>query len=130
MLSVAWKVAPALAAGCTAVVKPSELTPLTTAHLVALLAEAGVPSGVVGLVLGDGEAGAALVAHPDVNLVSFTGGTATGRAVLRAAAATVKRVHCELGGKNPNVVFADVDVDVVVDNALRSEEHTSELQSR
>jgi betaine-aldehyde dehydrogenase len=120
LLSVAWKLAPALAAGCTAVVKPSELTPLTTAHLVALLAEAGVPSGVVGLVLGDGEAGAALVAHPDVDLVSFTGGTATGRAVLRAAAATVKRVHCELGGKNPNVVFADVDVDVVVDNALHA----------
>jgi betaine-aldehyde dehydrogenase len=120
LLSVAWKLAPALAAGCTAVVKPSELTPLTTAHLVALLAEAGVPSGVVGLVLGDGEAGAALVAHPHVDLVSFTGGTATGRAVLRAAAATVKRVHCELGGKNPNVVFADVDVDVVVDNALHA----------
>jgi betaine-aldehyde dehydrogenase len=118
LLSVAWKLAPALAAGCTAVVKPSELTPLTTAHLVALLAEAGVPSGVVGLLLGDGDVGAALVAHPDVDLVSFTGGTRTGVAVLRAAAATVKRVHCELGGKNPTVVFPDVDVDVVVDNAL------------
>ncbi|MGK5171488.1 aldehyde dehydrogenase family protein [Geodermatophilus sp. CPCC 205761] len=99
-------------------VKLSELTPLTTAHLVALLAEAGLPSGVVGLMLGDGAAGAALVAHPDVDLVSFTDGTATGRGVLRAAADTVTRVHCELGGKNPNVVFPDVDVDVVVDNAL------------
>jgi betaine-aldehyde dehydrogenase len=118
LLAISWKLAPALAAGCTAVVKPSELTPLTTAHLMSLLAEAGLPSGVANLVLGDGEVGAALVAHPDVDLISFTGGTATGRAVLRAAADTVKRVHCELGGKNPNVVFPDVDVDVVVDNAL------------
>jgi betaine-aldehyde dehydrogenase len=118
LLAISWKLAPALAAGCTAVVKPSELTPLTTAHLMSLLAEAGLPSGVANLVLGDGEVGAALVAHPDVDLVSFTGGTATGRAVLRSAADSIKRVHCELGGKNPNVVFADVDVDVVVDNAL------------
>ena len=120
LLAISWKLAPALAAGCTVVVKPSELTPLSTAHLMSLLAEAGLPSGAVNLVLGDGEVGAALVAHPDVDLVSFTGGTATGRAVLRAAAETVKRVHCELGGKNPNVVFADVDVDVVVDNALHA----------
>jgi betaine-aldehyde dehydrogenase len=118
LLEISWKLAPALAAGCTAVVKPSELTPLTTVHLLSLLAEAGLPTGVANLVLGDGPVGAVLVAHPDVDLVSFTGGTATGRAVLRSAADTVKRVHCELGGKNPNVVFADVDVDVVVDNAL------------
>ena len=120
LLEISWKLAPALAAGCTAVVKPSELTPLTTSYLVLLLAEAGLPAGVVNLVLGDGEVGAALVAHPDVDLVSFTGGTATGRAVLRAAADTVKRVHCELGGKNPNVVFPDVDLEVVVDNALHA----------
>lgn len=120
LLQLSWKVAPALAAGCTAVVKPSELTPLTSAHLVGLLAEAGLPPGVVGLVLGDGAVGAALVRHPDVDLVSFTGGTATGTDVLRAAAGTVKRVVCELGGTNANVVFPDVDVDVVVDNALHA----------
>ena len=120
LLHISWKRAPALAAGCTAVVKPSELTPLTTSHLFSLLAETGLPAGVANLVLGDGTTGAELAEHLDVDLVSFTGGTRTGVAVLRAAAATVKRVHCELGGKNPNVVFDDVDVDVVVDNALHA----------
>jgi betaine-aldehyde dehydrogenase len=118
LLSVGWKVAPALAAGCCVVIKPSELTPLTTTSLVGLLAEAGAPEGTVNLVLGDGAAGAALVEHPGVDHVSFTGGTATGVKVLSAAASTVKRVQAELGGKNPNVVFADVDLDVAADNAL------------
>jgi betaine-aldehyde dehydrogenase len=115
---VSWKLAPALAAGCTVVVKPSEVTPLTTVWLVALLEEAGVPAGAVNLVLGPGAVGAALVEHEDVDLVSFTGGLTTGQAILRAAAATVKRTAVELGGKNPNIVFADTDLDVVVDNAL------------
>ena len=118
LLQISWKLAPALAAGCTVVVKPSEVTPLSTVRLVALLEEAGVPAGAVNLVLGAGPVGAALVEHEGVDLVSFTGGLSTGRAVLRAAADTVKRVSVELGGKNPNIVFADTDLDVVVDNAL------------
>lgn len=118
LLQISWKVAPALAAGCTVVIKPSEVTPLSTVRLVALIEEAGVPAGAVNLVLGAGPVGAALVAHEAVDLVSFTGGLATGQAILRSAADTVKKVCVELGGKNPNIVFADTDLDVVVDNAL------------
>ena len=118
LLQISWKLAPALAAGCTVVVKPSEVTPLSTVRLVALLEEAGVPAGAVNLVLGAGPVGAALVEHEDVDLVSFTGGLDTGRQILRAGAETVKKVSVELGGKNPNIVFADTDLDVVVDNAL------------
>lgn len=118
LLQISWKVAPALAAGNTVVIKPSEVTPLTTIRLVELLAEAGVPAGVVNLVLGAGPVGAALVEHPGVDLVSFTGGVATGKRILHAAADTVKRVTVELGGKNPNIVFADSDFETVVDNAL------------
>jgi betaine-aldehyde dehydrogenase len=118
LLQVSWKLAPALAAGCTVVVKPSEVTPLSTVALVALIEEAGVPAGAVNLVLGAGAVGAALVAHEGVDLVSFTGGLSTGQAILRSAADTVKKVSVELGGKNPNIVFADTDLDVVVDNAL------------
>ncbi|WP_448612659.1 aldehyde dehydrogenase family protein [Modestobacter sp. URMC 112] len=118
LLQVCWKVAPALAAGNTIVVKPSEVTPLTTIKLVELLAEAGAPDGVVNLVLGDRVAGAAMVEDPRVDMVSFTGGVATGQWILRTAADTVKKVTVELGGKNPNIVFADVDFDTAVDNAL------------
>ncbi|MFD2093794.1 aldehyde dehydrogenase family protein [Blastococcus deserti] len=119
LLQISWKVAPALAAGNTVVVKPSEVTPLTTIHLVKLLAEAGAPAGVVNLVLGDGKVvGAAMVEDPAVDMVSFTGGVATGQWILRAAAETVKKVTVELGGKNPNIVFADVDFDTAVDHAL------------
>ncbi|MBN6038729.1 aldehyde dehydrogenase family protein [Amycolatopsis sp. 195334CR] len=119
LLQTAWKVAPALAAGNTFVLKPSELTPHTSIMLMRLLMEAGVPDGVANLVLGAGpEAGAPLSEHPDVDLVSFTGGLATGRIVAAAAAATVKKVALELGGKNPNVVFADADFDTAVDFAL------------
>ncbi|GAB3440392.1 aldehyde dehydrogenase family protein [Actinophytocola sediminis] len=119
MLQMSWKLAPALAAGNTVVCKPSELTPLSTVHLVRLVAEAGVPDGVVNLVLGAGTVvGAAMVAHTGVDLVSFTGGLATGRLVMAMAAPTVKRVALELGGKNPNVVFADADFDTAVDHAL------------
>ncbi|GAA0291638.1 aldehyde dehydrogenase family protein [Kineococcus aurantiacus] len=119
LLQMSWKVAPALVAGNTVVLKPSEVTPLTTVHLVRLLEEAGAPPGVVNLVLGAGGAvGPALTSHPAVDLVSFTGGLATGRAIAKAAAETVKRVTVELGGKNPNIVFADVDLDVAIDTAL------------
>ncbi|MFI5686089.1 aldehyde dehydrogenase family protein [Streptomyces sp. NPDC051636] len=119
LLQTAWKVAPALAAGNTFVLKPSELTPHTAIHLMRLLAEAGLPPGVANLVLGTGpEAGAPLGDHPDVDLVSFTGGLQTGRRLMAAAAGTVKKVALELGGKNPNIVFADAHFDTAVDMAL------------
>ncbi|WP_024874470.1 aldehyde dehydrogenase family protein [Saccharomonospora piscinae] len=119
LLQMSWKVAPALAAGNTMVLKPSELTPLTTVKLVELVAEAGAPPGVVNLVLGSGATvGAALVDSPEVDLVSFTGGLDTGRAIMSAAARTVKKVALELGGKNPNIVFADADFEAAVDYAL------------
>ncbi|NJQ14143.1 aldehyde dehydrogenase family protein [Streptomyces bohaiensis] len=126
LLQASWKVAPALAAGNTFVLKPSELTPLSTVHLVGLLAEAGLPAGVAGLVTGAGDpVGARLAAHPDVDLVSFTGGLASGTRVAAAAAPTVKKVALELGGKNPNVVFADAcatddGFDATVDQALNA----------
>nr|WP_229805552.1 aldehyde dehydrogenase family protein [Microbispora rosea] len=119
LLQTSWKVAPALVAGNTFVLKPSELTPSTAIMLMRLLEEAGLPPGVGNLVLGAGaEAGAPLAEHPDVDLVSFTGGLATGRWIMSAAAGTVKRVALELGGKNPNIVFADADFDTAVDFAL------------
>ncbi|MET9323479.1 aldehyde dehydrogenase family protein [Streptomyces sp. NPDC003038] len=126
MLQASWKIAPALAAGNTFVVKPSEITPLTTVALVELLVEAGLPAGVANLVTGPGDpVGARLAAHPDVDLVSFTGGLASGTKVMRAAADTVKKVALELGGKNPNVVFADAcateeGFDTTVDQALNA----------
>ena len=122
LLQISWKIAPALAAGNTVVAKPSELTPLTTIRLFELLEsvlrDAGAPSGVANLVLGAGPVGAALAAHPDVDLVSFTGGAASGKSVMMAASATVKRVALELGGKNPNIVFEDADFETAVDFAL------------
>jgi betaine-aldehyde dehydrogenase len=119
LLQVSWKVAPCLAAGNTFVLKPSELTPHTAIHLMKLLEEAGLPSGVGNLVLGSGAgAGAPLSTDPRVDLVSFTGGLATGRSIMAAAAGTVKKVALELGGKNPNLVFADADLEVALDYAL------------
>ena len=122
LLQISWKLAPALAAGNTVVAKPSEVTPMTTIRLFELLQQqltaAGAASGTANLVLGGGAVGAALTEHPGVDLVSFTGGLATGRSVMRAAAATVKKVALELGGKNPNIVFADADLDAAVDFAL------------
>jgi betaine-aldehyde dehydrogenase len=118
LLQASWKVAPALAAGNSFVLKPSELTPSTAILLMRLLSEAGLPDGVANLVLGAGaEAGAPLADHPDVDMVSFTGGLLTGRRIMAAAAGTVKKVALELGGKNPNIVFADADLDAAVDNA-------------
>lgn len=119
LLQASWKVAPCLAAGNTFVLKPSELTPHTSIHLVRLLDEAGLPKGVANLVLGAGpQAGALLSSDPRVDLVSFTGGLVTGRVVMAEAAKTVKKVALELGGKNPNIVFADADLDVALDYAL------------
>ncbi len=119
LLQVSWKVAPCLAAGNTFVLKPSELTPHTAIHLLRLLEEAGLPAGVANLVLGAGaEAGAPLSEDRRVDLVSFTGGLATGKAIMAAAAGTVKKVALELGGKNPNIVFADADLETAIDYAL------------
>ncbi|MGI8694831.1 MAG: aldehyde dehydrogenase family protein [Geodermatophilaceae bacterium] len=119
LLQVAWKVAPALAAGCTFVLKPSELTPSTAILLSRILADAGLPSGVANLILGAGAVAAApLAGHPDVDLISFTGGLTTGRTVMAAAAGSVKKVALELGGKNPNIVFADADIAAALDLAL------------
>jgi betaine-aldehyde dehydrogenase len=119
LLQTSWKVAPALAAGNTFVLKPSELTPATAIWLMRALTEAGVPAGVANLVLGTGaQVGAPLTEASEVDLVSFTGGLETGRKIMAAAAATVKKVALELGGKNPNIVFADADLDVALDFAL------------
>ena len=119
LLQVSWKVAPCLAAGNTFVLKPSELTPHSAIHLMRLLEEAGLPAGVGNLVLGTGaEAGAPLSTDPRVDLVSFTGGLETGKRIMAAASDTVKKIALELGGKNPNVVFADADLEVALDFAL------------
>ena len=119
LLQVSWKVAPCLAAGNTFVLKPSELTPHSAIHLMRLLEEAGLPAGVGNLVLGSGaEAGALLSTDPRIDLVSFTGGLETGKRIMAAASDTVKKVALELGGKNPNVVFADADLEVALDYAL------------
>lgn len=119
LLQTAWKVAPALAAGNTFVLKPSELTPHTAIWLLHTLTDLGLPDGVGNLVLGAGPTvGAPLTEDPRVDLVSFTGGIVTGRAIMAAAAPTVKRIALELGGKNPNIIFADADLDAAIDNAL------------
>jgi betaine-aldehyde dehydrogenase len=121
LLQASWKIAPALAAGCTFVLKPSELTPLTSLRIVEMLAEAGLPDGACNLVTGAGAtAGAALTADPGVDLVSFTGGIATGRAIAAAAAQNVTRIALELGGKNPNVVLDDADLALAADHALNA----------
>jgi len=119
LLQVSWKVAPCLAAGNTFVLKPSELTPHSAIHLMRVLEEAGLPPGVGNLVLGPGAtAGAPLSTDPRIDMVSFTGGLETGRRIMAAAAGTVKKVALELGGKNPNIVFADADLEVALDYAL------------
>jgi len=119
LLQTAWKVAPALAAGNTFVLKPSELTPHTAIMLMRLLSEAGLPDGVANLVLGAGpQAGAPLSDDPRVDLVSFTGGVPTGKRIMAAASGTVKKIALELGGKNPNIVFADADLETALDFAL------------
>src|ERR1700749_290353 len=115
----AWKLAPALAAGCTCVLKPAEQTPLTMLKLAGWLEECGVPKGVVNVVTGLGHtAGAAITAHPDVDKIAFTGSAAIGKLIMRSAADTLKRVTLELGGKSPNIFFADADFEAAIDGAL------------
>ncbi len=121
LLQASWKMAPALAAGCTIIMKPSEITPLTTIKITELAEEAGIPQGVVNLVLGPGSSvGAELSRSEDVDLISFTGGLETGKIIMRTAAANVKKIALELGGKNPNIVFADCDFDAALDYALNA----------
>jgi betaine-aldehyde dehydrogenase len=121
LLQAAWKIAPALAAGNSFVLKPAELTPHTAILMMQVLEDLGLPKGVGNLVLGAGSAvGGPLSTHPDVDMVSFTGGLVTGRLIAANAAASVKKVALELGGKNPNVVFADADFDAALDNAMNA----------
>jgi len=119
LLQIAWKVAPALAAGCSFVLKPSELTPSTAIHLMKLIEEAGLPAGVANLITGSGSVvGDTLTSDPRVDLVSFTGGLPTGKRIMVKASETVKRVALELGGKNPNIIFADANLDAAIDFAV------------
>jgi betaine-aldehyde dehydrogenase len=119
LLMAAWKLAPAVAAGCTCILKPAEQTPLTALELAGYLTDAGLPPGVVNIITGFGETcGAPLVRHPDVNKVAFTGSASVGKAIVKAAADTVKRVTLELGGKSPNIFFADADFESAIDGAL------------
>jgi betaine-aldehyde dehydrogenase len=119
LLMAAWKLAPAIAAGCTCVLKPAEQTPLTALELAHWFAEAGLPPGVVNIVTGFGEtAGAPLVEHAEVNKVAFTGSAAVGKKIVKMAAETVKRVTLELGGKSPNIFFSDADLEAATDGAL------------
>jgi betaine-aldehyde dehydrogenase len=119
LLMAAWKLAPALAAGCTCVLKPAEQTPLTALEMAKWFTEIGLPPGVVNIVTGFGEsAGGPLVQHPDVNKIAFTGSAAVGKIIVKQAAETVKRVTLELGGKSPNIFFADADFEAAIDGAL------------
>ena len=118
ILEVAYKLGPALAAGCTVVVKPSELAPLSTLRMMELIHEAGFPQGTVNVVIGGPQVGVALVRHPGVDKVAFTGQTATGKEILRACADDLKRVTLELGGNSPNIVFADADLDAAAGGAF------------
>ena len=125
LLMAAWKLAPALACGCTVVLKPAEQTPLSALRLGELLLEAGLPDGVVNIVTGFGDAGAALAAHPDVDKVAFTGSTEVGKLIVQAAAGNLKKVSLELGGKSPNVVFADADLDAAIPGAANGSSSTT-----
>jgi len=119
LLMAAWKLAPAICAGCTAVLKPAEQTPMTVLELASSFTDAGLPPGVVNIVTGAGEtAGAALVEHADVDKIAFTGSVEVGKIVMRGAAGTLKKISLELGGKSPNIFFADADFEAAVDGAL------------
>lgn len=113
IMMAVWKIGPALAAGCTVVLKPAPSTPITSLMLAELTAEAGIPAGVVNVITGGNETGQALVEHSDVRMVSLTGSTNTGKKIMKTAAGTLKRVHLELGGKAPFIVFDDADLDAV-----------------
>ncbi|SFM34974.1 betaine-aldehyde dehydrogenase [Gracilibacillus orientalis] len=119
LLQASWKLAPALVTGNTLIMKPSEITPLTTMKVFELIEEAGIPAGVANLVLGPGNTvGAELSENVDVDLISFTGGIHTGKRIMKAASTNMKKLALELGGKNPNIIFADADFDTAVDQAL------------
>jgi phenylacetaldehyde dehydrogenase len=121
LLMAAWKLGPALAAGCTVVLKPAEQTPLSALLLGELFEEAGFPPGVVNIVTGYGEtAGAAIAAHPDIDKVAFTGSTEVGKLIVHAAAGNLKKVSLELGGKSPNIVFADADLENAIHGATNA----------
>ena len=119
LLMAAWKLAPALAAGCTCILKPAEQTPITALEMANWFADVGLPPGVVNIITGFGEScGAPLVQNPDVNKIAFTGSAAVGKIIVKQAAETVKRVTLELGGKSPNIFFADADFEAAIDGAL------------
>jgi aldehyde dehydrogenase (NAD+) len=118
LLLASWKLGPALACGCTVVMKPAEQTPLTTLRLGELAIEAGMPPGVINIVTGGPETGKAIVRHPGIDKVAFTGSTAVGKEIMKGAAESLKRVTLELGGKSPNIVFADSDLDGAVRGAI------------
>jgi betaine-aldehyde dehydrogenase len=118
LLMAAWKLAPAICAGCTMVLKPAEQTPLTVVELAKYFEKVGLPPGVVNIVTGAGQTGAALVAHPDVDKIAFTGSAEVGKAIMRSSAETLKKISLELGGKSPNILFADADFEASVDGAL------------
>src|ERR1700730_4307472 len=121
LLQAMWKIAPALALGNAVVLKPASVTPLTSLLFAELLTEAGLPPGAFNVVPGPGASiGAAMAEHPGIDKISFTGETETGRAILRAAAGTLKRVSMELGGKSPNIVFADADLDAAARGAINA----------
>ncbi len=120
LLMAAWKLGPSLAAGCTVVLKPAEQTPLTALRLGELALEAGFPEGVVNVVTGDGETGAALVDHPDVDKIAFTGSTSVGREIGAKAGRALKRVTLELGGKSPNIILPDADLDAAVKGSFQA----------
>jgi aminomuconate-semialdehyde/2-hydroxymuconate-6-semialdehyde dehydrogenase len=118
---LSWKIAPAIAVGNTAIAKPSELTPMTAYMLCEVAREAGLPNGVLNIVHGTGpNAGATITAHPKIGTISFTGGTVTGRKVAEACAPLFKKISLELGGKNPNIIFADADLDAAIAGSVRS----------
>jgi phenylacetaldehyde dehydrogenase len=117
LVQAAWKLAPSLAVGCSVIIKPAELTPLSTLRLGELMIEAGIPDGAVNILPGDGAVGAALAAHPGVDKVSFTGSIATGRRVIEAAAGNLKKVTLELGGKSPLIIFPDADLSQAIAGA-------------
>ena len=120
LLMAVWKLAPVLATGCTTVLKPAEQTPLTALRLAELVAEAGVPAGVLNVITGDGATGEALVAHPDVDKVAFTGSTAVGREIGARCGHDLKRVTLELGGKSPNIILPDADLEAAVKGSFQA----------
>lgn len=117
LLMAAWKIGPALAAGCTSIIKPSEMTPRTTLLLGEIAQEAGLPDGVLNIITGAADTGKALVAHPDIQMVSLTGSSDTGKFIMKSAADSLKRVHLELGGKAPLIVFEDADIERAAEKA-------------